>query len=146
MLRHILAGGIDCHLSNKIGFMPKPYQSIRETTLHTKLQSLAENPSGFSVSEISGYSPEHVRRAAEALVGAQSIVRRQVSPRRVRYFANEQLAESYAAASRARAPTLGPRFKATWRQDEPGLITAQTKIYVAPPPPGVLRTNTYPQM
>lgn len=119
------------------------------TILHTKLVSLAETLSGFSASEVTGYSPEQVRRAAEALVRAGRIVRSAVSPRRIRYFANDQLARNFAAgkAKTGRSmSTIGPRTKAPWRADEPGLITPLTKIYVAPPlPRNVFRTNTYSQ-
>ncbi len=107
---------------------------------------MAENSTGFSASELTGYSPEAVRRAAEALVAAGRLVRSKVSPRRVRYFANAQLAQSYSAAPPVRAMAAGTRFKAAWRADEPGVITSRTKIIVAPTPPrGVYRTNTYLQ-
>ncbi len=122
-------------------------QKSLNTTLHTKLISLAESSSGFSASEVTGYSPEQVRRAAEALVKANRIVRSAVSPRRIRYFADDKLVRAYMAgrAKPARSlTTIGPRSKAPWRVDEPGLITARTKIYIAPPlPKNVYRTNTY---
>jgi hypothetical protein len=120
-----------------------------QTTLHTTLETLAKTPSGFSASEVTGYSPEQVRRAAEALVAAGRLHRSKVSPRRVRYFATAKLAQDYQSARPvvgAQRPVTGLRAKATWSPDEPGLITPQTKITKAPAPPrGVFRTNTYLQ-
>lgn len=120
------------------------------TTLHTKLISLSDSASGFSASEITGYSPAQVRVAAEALAKAGKVVRFKVSPRRIRYFANEKLAHAFKATptrSSVTALTGGPRFKAGWSADEPALITSRTKIIKAPPlPTNVFRTNTYPQM
>ncbi len=117
------------------------------TVLHTNLITLSESNDGFAVSEVSGYSPEQVRRSAEALVTAGKIVRAKLSARRVRYFANDQLANAYSS-SRTRTSRSqssgGPRSKAPWRPEDPGIITAKTKIYIAPPPPDdVFRTNTY---
>lgn len=123
--------------------------STLNTTLHLRLIELAGEASGFSASEITGYGPEKVRSAAEALVKADKIVRFKVSPRRVRYFANETLARAYQAKPArhaVNAVTGGPRFKAGWSPDEPAVITPRTKIYVAPPlPSNVYRTSTYPQ-
>lgn len=120
-----------------------------QTTLHTTLESLAKTQSGFSASEVTGYSPEQVRRAAEALVAADRLHRSKVSPRRVRYFASAKLAQDYQSSRPvvgAQRPVTGLRAKASWSPDEPGLITAQTKITkAAPPPRGVFRTNTYLQ-
>lgn len=120
-----------------------------DNTFHTHLLSLADTAAGFSASEVTGFSPEQVRRAAEALTKAGRIVRAKVSPRRVRYFANQRLADAYTASKAHTArPSVagGSRSKATWRPDEPGLITPRTKIYVAPPlPQRVYRTNTYLQ-
>jgi len=123
--------------------------SHTESSFQTSLINLAATPAGFSASDVTGYAPEQVRRAAESLAKAGKIVRMKVSPRRVRYFANDKLANAYvagaASGSRAR-PVLGARSKATWSADEPGLITSRTKIYVAPPlPRRVYRTNTYQQ-
>jgi hypothetical protein len=119
------------------------------TALHTNLLSLADTPAGFSASEVTGYSPEQVRRAAEALVHAGKLVRSAVSPRRIRYFANEQLVQAYATSRPGLTrPQLagGLRAKASWRGDEPAVITSRTKIYIAPPlPHNVFRTNTYTQ-
>ena len=77
------------------------------------------------------------------------IVRCKVSPRRVRYFKTDELARAFlagkASAVRAR-PAGGPRVKAPWKPEDPGLITPKTKIYIAPPlPRRVLKTNTYLQ-
>lgn len=119
------------------------------TTLHTRLVSLAAEAAGFSASEITGHSPAQVRTAAEALVKDGQIVRSLVSPRRVRYFINDDLVRNYKvkpSRSRTNAMTGGPRFKAGWSADEPAVITAKTKIYRAPPlPRDVYRTATYPQ-
>lgn len=119
------------------------------TTLHTTLESLSKTAAGFSASEVTGYSPEQVRRAAQALVGVGRLHRSNVSPRRVRYFATEALAKAYMANRPSSAPqrmVAGTRAKAGWSADEPGLITSKTKIIKAPPPPrGVFRTNTYLQ-
>ena len=50
-----------------------------------------------------------------------------------------------AAAERPRLAG-GPRVKAPWKPEDPGLITPNTKIYVAPPlPRRVFKTNTYLQ-
>jgi hypothetical protein len=119
------------------------------TTFHTNLSSLAETPTGFSASDVTGYSPEQVRRAAEAMAAEGMIVRCKVSPRRVRYFKTDELARAFlagkASAVRAR-PAGGPRVKAPWKPEDPGLITPNTKIYIAPPlPRRVLKTNTYLQ-
>ena len=120
-----------------------------ESTFHTNLINLSATAAGFSASDVTGYAPEQVRRAAEVLVKAGKIVRAKVSARRVRYFANDKLAGAYIGGGiphgRARA-VLGPRSKATWSVDEPGLITSRTKIHIAPPlPRQVFRTNTYQQ-
>lgn len=119
------------------------------TTLHTRLLSLAAEPGGFSASEITGHSPAHVRNAAEALVKAEQLVRWKVTPRRVRYFASEALARAYRAAPTRRTSSALPgglRFKAAWGADEPAIITARTKIVIAPPlPRDVFRTATYRQ-
>ena len=119
------------------------------TTFHANLSTLSETPAGFSASDVTGFSPEQVRRAAEAMAAAGMIVRCKVSPRRVRYFKTDQLARSFlsgkAAAVRTR-PAGGPRVKAPWKPEDPGLITPKTKIYIAPPlPRRVLKTNTYLQ-
>lgn len=117
------------------------------TTLHTTLDTLAATPSGFSASEVTGYSPEQVRRAAEAMVAAGRIIRHKVSARRVRYFSDDKIAKAYMANRPSTAPqrmVAGSRAKAGWSVDDPGLITPRTKITKAPPPPsGVFRTNTY---
>jgi hypothetical protein len=119
------------------------------TTLHLRLIELSAEAAGFSASEITGYGPEKVRTAAEALVKAGKLVRHKVSPRRVRYFVNETLARAYQAKPArhvGNAVTGGPRFKAAWSVDEPAIITPRTKIYIAPPlPRDVFRTATYPQ-
>lgn len=117
------------------------------TALHNTLITLSKSSEGFAVSEVSGFSPEQVRRSAEALVAAGQIVRAKLSARRVRYFANDKLANAYASSrpsTSAAATAGGPRSKAPWRPEDPGIITAKTKIYIAPPPPNdVFRTNTY---
>ncbi len=118
------------------------------TTLHTTLLKVAEGTGGFSASEITGYSPEQVRRAAEALVGDGQLHRAKVG-RRVRYFATEALAKDFTqskAVVRAPRATVSLRSKARWDADEPAIITPKTRITIAPPPPrGVYRTNTYLQ-
>ena len=63
------------------------------STFHIKLIELSASPSGFGASELTGFSPEQVRRAAEALVKAGKIMRAKVSSHRVRYFANDILAK-----------------------------------------------------
>lgn len=118
------------------------------TTLFDRLLSLAQCPAGFSASDVSGMAPETVRRGAEAMVREGRIVRATVSPRRIRYFVDDAQARAYLAARhkpvRPQA-ALGLRSKAPWRPEDPGLVTAHTKITVAPPlPRNVLRTNTYP--
>ena len=124
-------------------------QQIATTTLQTRLLNLAAESAGFSASEITGFSPQTVRSAAAALVKTGALVSARVSPRRVRYFANQTLARAYKAKpSRSSVTTLsaGPRFKAAWRADEPAIITPRTKITIAPPlPRDVFRTATYPQ-
>lgn len=120
-----------------------------QTTLHLALESLAKTAAGFSASEVTGYSPEQVRRAAEALVAAGRLVRANVSARRVRYFVQPAQAEVYVRERPRANPqpmVAGSRTKATWSPDEPGLITPQTRIVKAPSPPrDVFRTNTYQQ-
>ena len=121
------------------------------TTFHGKLIELASNPSGFAASEVSGYSPEQVRRAAEGLAGAGHIVRVRVSARRIRYFSSDSLGQAYVkgkatSSTLAARQTSGLRAKAKWGPDEPIRITSKTKIYIAPPlPRNVLRTYTYPK-
>ncbi len=121
------------------------------TTLHRKLIELSNAPAGFSASELTGYSPEQVRRAAEALVASGDMIRHKVSARRIRYFANEDLGKRYVATRAvssvsAASGAAGSRVKAKWSVDEPGIITSKTKIYIAPPLPNkVYRTNTYAQ-
>ncbi len=119
------------------------------TTFHSNLSKLAATSAGFSASDVTGYSPEQVRRAAEAMAAAGMIVRCKVSPRRVRYFKTDGLARAFlagkASAVSAR-PGGGPRVKAPWKPEDPGLITPRTKIYIAPPlPRRVFKTNTYQQ-
>ena len=120
-----------------------------DTTFHIHLEQLADTSAGFSASEVTGFSPEQVRRAAEAMVKEQRLVRHKVSPRRVRYFKNDKLAQAYGnglASVVTRRAVSGPRSRAAWAPDEPGVITARTKITVAPPlPRRTLRTNTYTQ-
>ncbi len=118
-----------------------------DTAFHKKLSDLSESLAGFSASELTGYAPEQVRRAAEALVKAGRIVRFKVAPRRIRYFASEQAAQNYIA-SQSRVSQMKPavisRTKARWKPEDPPVMTAKTKVYVAPPlPRDVLRTNTY---
>lgn len=119
------------------------------TTLHDKLINLSEESSGFSVSELTGYSPQQVRGAAESLVKAGRIVRIKVSGHRVRYFANELLGKKFAEGSVASRPSRtasGARVSARWSRDEPARITPKTKVYIAPPlPRNVYWTNTYPK-
>ena len=115
---------------------------MSKTTQKTPLQNLlittSENAAGFSVSGITGYAPELVRRVANALVKSGDLVRAKLGARSVRYFANDDLARAYQA--NRGAAEMRPRT------DEPGIITPQTKIYIAPPlPRRVLRTNTYTQ-
>ncbi len=126
--------------------------SVRQSALDVILISLSETSAGFAVGEVSGFSPEMVRRAAEALVRQGRMVRAKVSPRRVRYFANDALAREYASAASAAAVGSrikggvagGLRTKAPWRPEDPAIITPQTRIVVAPPlPDNVYRTNTY---
>lgn len=123
--------------------------STLNTTLHTTLIKVSETQAGFSASEITGYSPEQVRRAAEALVAADRLHRTKVTPRRVRYFANAELAQKFASR-RSAAPTVraapGLRSKANWAKDEPAIITPRTRITIVPTPKRkVFRTNTYLQ-
>jgi hypothetical protein len=119
--------------------------------LHRKLTEYAEDAAGFSASEITGHTPEQVRRAAEALVKANVIVRQKLpGSRRVRYFANEDIAKRYASGqqrpTRAAHSVRGSRVKAGWSPDAPARITSRTKIYIAPPlPRNVFRSNTYLQ-
>jgi len=123
--------------------------SALNTTLHQTLETLSKTSAGFSASEVTGYGPEQVRRAAEALVAANRLHRAKISARRVRYFSAASQAQAYMTARPAtpnRQMVAGNRTKASWSSDEPGLITPQTKITKAPPPPrGVFRTNTYLQ-
>lgn len=118
---------------------------------HQKLLECAKSPAGVAASELTGYSPEQVRRAAEALTQAGQLFRLKLSTRRVRYFANEALARQHSAAQssqahRAAHSVSGARSKAPWSADEPAIITSATKIYRAPPlPRNVFRTNTYQQ-
>lgn len=120
-----------------------------DSTFHIKLIELSGNTSGFGASELTGFSPEQVRRAAEALVKAGKIMRAKISSHRVRYFANEKLAQAFIAGQvPARAPhsAAGARTRAHWKPDAPMHITSRTKIIVAPPlPRNVFRSNTYPQ-
>ena len=110
---------------------------------------MSEAASGFSASDVTGYSPEQVRRAAEALVRAGRVVRSAVSPRRIRYFANERLAIACITGRNQQARTFkgaSNRSKAPWSVDEPAIITSRTKIFKAPPlPRDVFRTNTFSQ-
>lgn len=118
------------------------------TTLHQTLETLAATPAGFSVSDVTGHGPEQVRRAAQALVAAGRLHRATVGTRRVRYFASAAGANAFQKVQPSTSPARAlatTRSKARWSTDEPGLITAQTRIIKAPPlPRDVLRTNTYP--
>jgi hypothetical protein len=130
--------------------MTNPKTTSRtDTSLQTQLLTLAETPNGFSASEVTGCSPELVRRTANGLVKAERMVRAKLGARSVRYFKSEALADAYRAGQPTAARTsvvLGPRSKAGWSADEPGIITSRTKITIAPPlPRRVLRTNTYMQ-
>lgn len=117
------------------------------TSLHARLVSLTEEPAGFAASEVTGYSAAQVRKAAEAMAEANLLVRWKVSPRRVRYFATEEQARAFKPApvtGRVAGPNGGTRMKAGWSTDEPGIITPQTKITIAPRlPRNVYRSNTY---
>lgn len=118
------------------------------TALHQVLETLAKTDAGFSASDVTGHAPEQVRRAAQALVAASRLHRANVGSRRVRYFATAEQAKQFLRRQPSTAPSraqLGVRSKARWSVDEPGLITAKTRITKAPPlPRDVLRTNTYP--
>ena len=74
---------------------------MSKTTQKTPLQNLlittSENAAGFSVSGITGYAPELVRRVANALVKSGDLVRAKLGARSVRYFANDDLARAYQA-------------------------------------------------
>jgi hypothetical protein len=118
------------------------------TTLHQQLRTLGRAAAGFSSSDVSGFSPEHVYKVAQALVKAGELHRVRMPNRRVRYFADADQAHRAIQAenqgSARRTPTLGTRAKPLWSPDEPGLITSRTKITKAPPlPDNVYRTNTY---
>ena len=132
-------------------YHPDMTNSDKITSFQRKLLDLAESEAGFAASDITGYSPETVRRTAEVLVKAGSIVRFKVSARRVRYFACDELGKKYmacqvSASALSNRGTAGSRVRATWSADEPGRITAKTKIYIAPPlPRNVYKTYTYPQ-
>lgn len=120
-----------------------------DTTFHTQLEIMASTAAGFSASEVTGFSPEQVRRAAEALVKEGRLVRSKITPRRVRYFRDDKLALAYkanAVPAVRQLAALGPRSRATWAADEPAVITPRTKFTVAPPlPKRTLRTNTFTQ-
>jgi hypothetical protein len=111
------------------------------------LISLTEQAAGFAASEVTGYSAAQVRKAAEGMAETGLMLRWNVSPRRVRYFANEDQAKNYKptpVAGRVAGPSSGPRMKAGWAADEPAIITSQTKITIAPRlPSNVYRSNTY---
>lgn len=123
--------------------------STIQSNFQLKLIELSASPSGFGSSELTGYSPEQVRRTAEGLAKAGKIIRAKVSAHRVRYFANDALAKAYIAGQApARAPhsAAGSRTKANWKSDAPMRITPKTKIIIAPLlPRNVFRSNTYPQ-
>jgi hypothetical protein len=123
--------------------------SALHTALHQILDQEARKDAGFSASDITGYAPEHVRRAAQAMVAAGLLYRATVSPRRVRYFATAEMADQFKqrpTPTRPQQPVAGTRAKARWTADEPGIITAATRITKAPPlPNNVFRTNTYAQ-
>ena len=76
-------------------------------------------------------------------------MRSAVSPRRIRYFANERLAKACIAGRIQQARTYkgsSSCAKAPWSADGPGIITSHTKIFKAPPlPRNVFRTNTFSQ-
>jgi hypothetical protein len=120
-----------------------------DSILQTHLITLSQTAAGFSASEVTGYSPELVRRTANGLVAAGRMVRAKIGARSVRYFENDAQSQAYQAnrPSAARAnPAIGARTKARWSADEPAIITPRTKITIAPPlPRRVLRTNTYLQ-
>lgn len=117
------------------------------TSLHARLVALTEEPAGFAASEVTGYSAAQVRKAAEAMAEAGLLIRWKVSPRRVRYFSTEDQARGFKPApvvGRVAGPNGGARMKAGWSADEPGIITPQTKITIAPRlPRDVYRSNTY---
>ena len=48
--------------------MPSMSTKPLQTTLHLTLESIAQTPAGFSASEVTGYSPEQVRRAAYQII------------------------------------------------------------------------------
>jgi hypothetical protein len=124
-------------------------ESKLNTALHAQLKSLSATPEGFSASDVTGYSPEQVRRAAEAMVGARMIVRCKVSARRVRYFSSDAQARAHVSGRPSAGRTrlaAGSSGKASWKPEDPALITPQTRIHVAPPlPRRVFKTNTYQQ-
>ncbi len=50
------------------------------------------------------------------------------------------------APATRRLAVIGPRSRASWAPEQPGVITSRTKITVAPPlPRRTFRTNTYTQ-
>jgi len=113
---------------------------------------LAARPMGTTVGEVAG-AAQIERKAADGI--ARQLIRRgdvvsvTISPREVRYFTSQQLADAYttslrtAPATRAAPtvrvpPTRGPAHL----PGEP-LITAATKFTIAPLPRPTSRSNTY---
>ena len=136
-------------MTNSLQSTPTHPDTTTLSPLQTRLTTLAANAGGFSASEITGLSAAQVRQAAEALVASGHIVRHRVAARRIRYFGTLAQAEAFTK-NRVRSVRVGvsggPRSRASWRADEPGIITPRTKITIAPRlPRSVFRTNTYPQ-
>jgi hypothetical protein len=118
------------------------------TVLQDTLVVLARQSTGFSSSEVSGYTAAQVRALADTLVLAGTLHRAKVSYRVVRYFSSEVQASAFVLGHLTKSAkalaSASPRTKATWARDAPMNITPDTKITVAPPPPtGIFKTNTH---
>jgi hypothetical protein len=129
---------------------PRSENSARSRALFLQL---AARPMGTTVGEVAG-AAQIERKAADGI--ARQLTRRRdvvsvtISPREVRYFCTQDLADAYAASLRSAAATkatptvrVPPRIGPAHLPGEP-LITEHTKFTLAAPPPRqAYRSNTY---
>ena len=127
-------------------------RGIREHVL-----MLAGRPCGVAVSEISGFTAEASSMALYRLRKIGKVYAARISHRRVRYFTDATVAAAYEKAHKSGGSDAGPanhtgrmvtmnakHQRAWWPADAEPVITSETKITIAPPPPEwSTRTNTH---
>jgi len=126
--------------------MNKDFATV--TRLRRTLRTLAAVETGFSVAEVSGYTPAMLGNTIANMIDAGELHRGKLGHRTVRYFADPRHALVYAH-SRSKIPTTITRTRAPWPADSPVHLPVDAngrplyKVTIAPTPERALRTNTH---